>query len=146
MRRFFLFITLILLILFSGCSGKEPPAVEPAPDSISEMTAGVESGTDVVTETVSISETGEPPGNTLYLEVIYPEDETVISTDSIVVSGKTLPSAIVSVNGKLTPVDAEGTFTCPIQLEPGPNDIQVVASTLDGEETGKVLVIVNIPQ
>lgn len=78
----------------------------------------------------------------LFLEVTSPGDETVLEASPVEVTGKTIPTAIVSVNGTLTSVDATGVFSVPLVLEQGPNFIEVVASTVDGTETSKVLSVI----
>lgn len=81
----------------------------------------------------------------LFLEVIAPVSQTVVTTASIEVQGNTLPTAILSINGVLTSVTASGTFTSTVDLEEGVNIIQVVASDLRGNETGEVLTLIYLP-
>lgn len=89
--------------------------------------------------------TPTPAPGELFLEITSPEDQTVIRTQETEVVGKTLPTAIVSVNGTLTSVDAMGAFSATVTLESGPNLIEVVASTIGGDELGKVLAVIYIP-
>lgn len=80
----------------------------------------------------------------LFLDVLSPADETVLRSPEIEVVGKTLPTAIVSVNGKMAPVDATGAFAVTGPLENGPNFIEVVASTVGGSEISEILSVICI--
>jgi len=69
----------------------------------------------------------------------------VVNTKDINVAGKTLAAAIVSVNGNLTPVKSDGTFTYKVTLNSGVNLIEVVASDIGGKEVSKILTVVYQP-
>ena len=60
-------------------------------------------------------------------------------------SGVTSPDAVVSVNGVLVDVDAEGTFTIAISLKGGTNVIEVIASDFRGNQVSAILTIIHIP-
>jgi hypothetical protein len=79
------------------------------------------------------------------LTVTQPTDESIISTDKVAVIGITTAGAVVSINGELAEVDAEGNFTMMVVLEEGPNIIEVIASDLEGNEESHILVIVYVP-
>ena len=81
----------------------------------------------------------------LFLDVVTPANQTVVTTASIEVQGNTLSTAILSINGSLTAVTASGTFTTTLALEEGVNIIQIVASDLRGNETGEVLTLIYLP-
>lgn len=69
----------------------------------------------------------------------------MVNTKDINVAGKTLAAAIVSVNGNLTPVKSDGTFTYKVTLNSGVNLIEVVASDIGGKEVSKILTVVYQP-
>ena len=79
------------------------------------------------------------------MDIQSPINESVVNTKDINVTGKTLPTAIVSVNGNLTPVKSDGTFSYKLTLNNGVNSIEVVASEVSGKEIGKVLTVVYQP-
>ncbi len=79
------------------------------------------------------------------LTVTQPTDESIISTDKVAVIGITTTGAVVSINGELAEVDAEGNFTMMVVLEEGPNIIEVIASDLEGNEESRTLVIIYVP-
>lgn len=150
-----LLVTMIFTLMVAcggGSDDKDTPIQATTP---TQTTTPVQTSTSAQTTTpAEITptpvETTEPVATKtpakLFLEVTSPEDETVITTGQIEVTGKTLPTAIVSVNGIFAKVKADGTFSYPMMLEVGPNDIQVVASTVGGDETGNVLVVIYIPK
>jgi uncharacterized protein YfaP (DUF2135 family) len=81
----------------------------------------------------------------LFLDVTEPQDETTVTVSPVRVRGTTISDAVVSVNGEIAEVDAQGKFTTMVALEDGPNIIEVVASDLEGNEASKTLVIFYIP-
>jgi hypothetical protein len=89
--------------------------------------------------------TPRPTQQPLFLNVTTPEDESIVATSEVEVAGTTLPTAIVSVNGTLVTVEVDGAFSTTVTLEEGPNTIEVVASTVKGEELDRVLMVMYIP-
>lgn len=73
-------------------------------------------------------------------------DESVVRSDTVLLRGRTTPDAIVSVNGVIIPVQADGTFELTLALDPGPNLIEIVASDLDGNSVSSSLAIISIPE
>ena len=59
--------------------------------------------------------------------------------------GSTTADAVVSVNGVVVEVDAQGSFEAIVTLEEGPNLIEVVASDLTGAGESIDIVVVYIP-
>lgn len=80
-----------------------------------------------------------------FLEVAAPEDESVLASPSVDVKGRTVPDAVVSVNGELATVEADGSFTLSLSLEEGPNAIEVVASDFQGNEAARILTVIYVP-
>ena len=81
----------------------------------------------------------------LFLEVSEPQDNGVVGTPDIIVSGRSSPDATVSVNGQVAEVDAEGSFSTPepVTLQEGPNAIEVIASDLAGGAETMVLTVIS---
>lgn len=86
-----------------------------------------------------------PPAQGFFLEVTEPQDESVVSTSPIRVSGSTSPGAEVSINGELIDVDEQGNFAAMVQLEEGPNVIEVIATDYDGNEESCILAVIYTP-
>ena len=86
-----------------------------------------------------------PPSQGFFLEVTEPQDEAVVSTSPICVSGSTSPGVEVSVNGELIDVDEQGNFAAMVELEEGPNAIEVIATDYEGNEESCILAVIYSP-
>jgi len=82
------------------------------------------------------------PASTLSLEILEPQDEAIVNVSRIAISGKTEADAVVSINGIIADVDYQGMFTAEVNLDAGPNVIEVVASDFYGNEQSVVLAVV----
>lgn len=125
-----------LVLVMGACSSDTDETPTPAPTATPTATAA---------PTPTPTETARPTPAPLSLDITSPEDESVVATSEVEVAGTTLPTAIVSVNGTLVTVGNDGGFSTTITLEEGPNTIEVVASTIAGEELGEVLMVIYIP-
>ena len=76
------------------------------------------------------------------LLVTEPENESVVSTPTLPLSGRTGPSAIVSINGRSVAVNRFGYFSSTVRLDEGPNVIDVVATNNDGQTLSTVLAVI----
>ena len=86
--------------------------------------------------------TVDSQGN-LTLKVISPVGGAILTSARVTVSGQTAPGATVIVDDQSTIADNNGNFSLPIDLNNGPNSIDVVAFDDDGNE-GEVLLMVNV--
>jgi hypothetical protein len=81
-----------------------------------------------------------------FLAMESPEEmESFVTDDSIEIVGRTRIDAVVSVNDTLVEVDTEGRFSHTVQLEEGPNVIEVVSSIATGDELDQVIVVIYTP-
>ncbi|GEM_PF-973602 len=123
-KRLLVILTLAsLLLLAIGCGGSPGPAtsvptVSPTPTSI--------------------------PAEKLFLELTEPSGEAISNVSRIPVSGKTLPDAVVSINGIIAAVDYQGIFHGEVNLEAGPNIIEIVASDFYGNEKSSILTVIYV--
>ena len=82
----------------------------------------------------------------LFLQLLNPAEEEVITeSPSIEVVGRTRIDAVVTVNDSVVEPDGDGRFASTVQLEEGPNIIEVVTSVASGEQIDLVLVVIYIP-
>ena len=79
------------------------------------------------------------------LLITEPENESVVSTSSLPLSGRTGPNAIVSISGRSVPVNRFGYFSSTVALNEGPNVIDVVATNDDGQTLSAVLAVIFRP-
>ncbi len=121
------------------------PEPTPTPTAQPEPAA-----TPTVEPTPATSPTAIPVSNTqtyeLSLEIEGVSDESIVRGDSIILKGQTAADAIVSVNGVIVPVDETGRFEVPLALDEGPNQIDVVASDLDGTWRSQSFLVVSLPE
>jgi len=85
------------------------------------------------------------PKSGFFLTMTQPTDEGIINADKVEVIGITVPRAVVSVNGTLAEVDAEGNFSMMVVLEEGPNLIEVIGSDLEGNQESRTLATIYVP-
>jgi uncharacterized protein YfaP (DUF2135 family) len=82
----------------------------------------------------------------LALDIFGIGEETIVRGASIIVAGRTHADAVLSINGVIIPMDADGRFEVTVALNPGPNLIEVVASDLDGNQKSRVLTVIALPE
>jgi putative hemolysin len=75
-----------------------------------------------------------PDVQPVMLQVLLPQDGSLVDLQECQVTGTSTPSAIVSVNDQILIAGADGTFHTTVMLEPGVNLIEVVASNAAGSE------------
>ena len=77
--------------------------------------------------------------------VSEPNDQSIVSTSPIPVSGRTSFDAVVSVNGVSVSVDELGIFSTTVALEDGPNIIDIVATDPDGDDLSVIIAVIYRP-
>ena len=85
------------------------------------------------------------PSQPFFLLVTQPEDQTIITQRSILLAGRTVQGAVVSVNGVSVPVDLVGIFATTIILNAGPNIIDVLATDPQGEVLSTIIAVIYRP-
>ncbi len=76
------------------------------------------------------------------LLITEPENESVVDSPRLPLSGRTGPNAIVSINGRSVPVDRYGYFSETMLLVEGINFIDVVATNDDGQTFSEVVEVI----
>lgn len=71
--------------------------------------------------------TPTPTADSLFLDVRGPSDGAVVGNAAVVIHGLTLPGATVSIGSWAEVAGADGRFQAEVALEPGDNEIVVVA-------------------
>ena len=121
------------------------PTVTPVPTQ-----TPVRAETPIPTPTPVPTATPDPLGAEFFLEISSPEaelDEDIafVSTSSVTIVGRTRVDAAVTIDDAFVEVDEEGRFEGTVDLEIGPNLIEVVAS-VTGEEGSVVLIVAYEPE
>ena len=145
-------IGLLAAALFAAaCSGgsKQAP-VEPAqpvsaPPPVSAPVAKPEPQQPAVAAVEPAAPELPALSESLFLEILEPADETVVTDSTLVVVGRTTPDAVVSVAEQTVDVNAEGDFVALVALDPGPNVIEVAASDLSGTQETFLLAVIYLP-
>ena len=70
--------------------------------------------------------------SSISLQVLSPSDGSTVTTPTITIRGKTVPSAEVFINDTDTVADTDGNFSVQMTLEEGDNPILFVANDSDG--------------
>jgi hypothetical protein len=82
----------------------------------------------------------------LFLQLVEPtEMETISEEASIQVVGRTRVDAVVSINDTMVEPDIDGEFSLDVDLEVGPNVIEIVASVASGDHEDLILVVMYLP-
>lgn len=87
-------------------------------------------------------------GNTnksFFLTIMDPQDNTIVTSPTISIKGKTLPDAEVFVNDKQLIADKQGDFTVSVELGAGNNEIMIFANDSEGNMADKTLNITYNP-
>lgn len=78
----------------------------------------------------------------LPLVVTEPQDESVVYTSQVVVKGTTSADSVVTANGVVADVDADGKFSVTVTLEEGPNLIEILASDFQYREASDFVTVI----
>ena len=83
----------------------------------------------------------------LKLEVTFPPGDQTVSSETLTVAGLTSPDATVSVNGNLVTPDIDGLFSFELTITPEENPlvIEVIASSVAGEERYVIRTVIFAP-
>ena len=84
------------------------------------------------------------PLSTVALNITGPMDESIIRSSPVSVTGNTEPGADVLINGASVETD-NGHFSALVELEPGPNMIEVLVKNSSGQQASKYLTVVYVP-
>jgi len=77
----------------------------------------------------------------LFMEVDNPDNNISISTSSVTVSGRTLPTAVLEINSTRVTIGSHGEFLTNISLRPGQNVIELIVRGQDGMMLRDFLII-----
>lgn len=77
----------------------------------------------------------------LFLEITEPGNNIAVSSNAVLVSGATLPSARLNINGVRATVDVRGEFVKNIPLNPGQNVVEVIAEGENGDKIRDFIII-----
>ena len=101
----------------------------------------VPSPTPLITQAPTLT-----PALSLPLEIINPENESIIEEEEITLEGKTMPGSVVVViypeGENIVEADKEGNFETEITLVGGANEIKITAYDEEGNQAEKNLTLI----
>ncbi len=106
--------------------------------------ASTDTAGESVTRFVRLTSTALPP-QPFFLLVTDPENQTIVRDNPVLVSGRTTPDAVLTVNGTQVPVDELGLFSTRVVLDEGPNVIEVVATGASRQVLSAILAVIYRP-
>ena len=80
------------------------------------------------------------------LLVTEPANLTIVADQPIRIAGRTRPGTLVTVNGVSVSVDEQGQFATLVQLQPGPNIIDIIARSTNGKILSSTISVNYSPQ
>lgn len=138
----------LMLVLLAACS--PTPTAVPATDPTSANhpatnIATTEPQTVVPTTLIQPTQANASQTSGLWLQILAPLDEAVVSTPQVDVTGSAPAGTVVSINEQILIVDADLQFRTSVILEEGPNLIEIVASDENGHEVSALLTVIYEP-
>ena len=85
------------------------------------------------------------PPQPFFLIITEPLDQTFAVHPTIPLVGRTTAGTVITVNGVAVPVDVSGVFSTTVTLEVGPNIIEVLGTSTDGEELDALVAVIYRP-
>ena len=85
------------------------------------------------------------PPQPFFLIITEPLDQTFAVQPTIPLVGRTTAGTVVTVNGVAVPVDVSGVFSTTVTLESGPNIIEVLGTSAEGEELDALVAVIYRP-
>lgn len=121
------------------------PVPTVTPGSRTPVSGPATTSTAQPTSVPIINPTGAPVTTFgLFLEVIGLGEENIVRGNTLFLSGRANPDAVLSINGVIVPVDSDGVFGVNVSLDPGPNLLEVVASDLAGNTESRVITVISL--
>lgn len=131
----------------AGSNVEQNQATESNSDGTGSNGSGeIADGSGATASEATIAAEIEQSTGALFLEMIAPDtDELFVTESKYEFTGRTTVDALVSVNDHVLEIDEQGRFALLMDLEEGPNVIEVVASNALGEQFDEVLLVIYEP-
>ncbi len=135
MRQWRLILFILLVSLIFGCGV--------VPTAVSNLTVTQDNGSSSA-DTQQVSTPIKVSSGPFTLTVFSPADQAILSNPQVEIQGEVSSDAVVTINED-TYVINTGPFKQTVTLEEGLNNIQIVASDMDGNEVDLILTITYQP-
>ncbi len=97
-----------------------------------------------VPPTLALPNTPTPAAN-FRIALDTPHDGATTNTSPLLVTGTTVPNAVISVNDVVGVANGEGRFSLTVPLQAGPNVLEVIASQSNGQEAFVIVTVMYQP-
>ena len=131
----------------TGTRPADAPAPMPSSTAAPIATATFPPPTIIIPETpptLAVSTT-PTPASSFPLLIEQPADGQTLNSTPALIVGRTQPDALVSVNDTIGFAGGDGRFTLSVDLEEGPNVLEVLASNINGEQVFVILTVLYNP-
>jgi len=138
-------VTLTGLALAQAEDDTPPPDEATPVDTVGTAPVDTSMPIDIVITPPAVDRPIVSPAPTLFLQLLDPADQDLVvplSMDHLTIHGLTLPAAVVSIDGDLVDIDDQGNFVGATPLDEGANEIEVVTSDTQGNQTSTTLFVV----
>ena len=144
----FRWLLISLACLLAACGGATPPPTSSSlPTVLAQPTVTLAASSSTQTLPTLTSPPPIPTGSTLTeFRILSPEDDAVVNVPEVEVVGEAEPETVVTLNDEIVVVDESGTFSVTLLLDEGPNEIEIVASDLEGNELSLILEVTYDPE
>ncbi len=144
MKNTYLLIILLIVIAFFGVSSKFFRNQKPITTVIKSSVITTHISKNFLKPTITPIDQ-ELFGNEIALSVSQPADKSSVTSQNIVISGKTVPDADVFVNANNVNVDSSGIFSTNISLSEGENNIFIDSNDATGNTNEKIISVNYLP-
>jgi hypothetical protein len=138
-------VTMTGLALAQAEDDSPPPDGATPGDSVVTAPVATSMPIDTVVAPLAVDQPSGSPASTLFLQLLDPAHQDVVvplSMNQLMIHGFSLPEAVVSIDGDLVDIDDQGNFAGATTLDEGANEIEVVASDSQGNQTTTTLFVV----
>jgi hypothetical protein len=140
MRGFFSFwvVPLLMILICSACE----PAISPpsSPPALNPKPTFALPSVDTPNPTQPDA-AGPFFHGPLSVIITDPDDNAVLTTSPVFIHGEADPGTVISLNDVLILVDAQRKFSCQVELQPGINTIEIVASDEQANEEFRFITL-----
>lgn len=133
-------IILLVAILFGGVWFVYRDTQSAQKSATSEVSESIPTP-DISPVTTPIINGGSVIASEISLTISSPVNGATLTTETVVVRGKTKPNAEVFVNDETTVADTSGNFSVTLTLDEGDNPIVVSANDTDGNIAERELIV-----
>lgn len=145
---------IVVFILLAGCAPFTAPSSQPEPATAAAAQANPTQAPagqpaapgQSTTQPMETAPPGAPPqpqaaSGPVWLRILSPQDGDTVNTAQIKISGEASADAVISINKDILVVGPDQKFEANVNLDPGSNLIEIVASDVNDNEVDLILTV-----